>query len=161
MLEYLLKYFKGNNMNKKTIYLLLLSFIFIGCAPSIPMAPNKEDLIAKQFKKPTKDKAGIYIYRNSFVGSALIKTVYIDDKILGSIANETYIYTTVTPGKHKLSTTSEFSPNDISLNAIGGNNYYFNHYIKMGLIVGGANIEPVDAKTAQKEILECKLSKVQ
>jgi len=146
-------------MLKKTIFLLLLSLLFVGCAPSIPMAPNKDDLIRKQFTTPDKNKAGIYVYRNSFAGSALIKVVYIDDKVLGSIANETYLYAEVTPGKHKLSTTSEFSPNDIYINTIGGKNYYFNHYIKLGLIVGGANMELVSAETAQKEILECKLAK--
>ena len=153
------KYFKGNNMIKKTIYLALLSFLFIGCAPSIPMAPNKEDLIRKQFTIPSKDKSGIYIYRNTFVGSALIKVVYLDDKVLGSIANETYLYAEVSPGKHKLSTTSEFSPNDLDITTVGGKNYYFNHYITMGVFVGGAKIESVSAELAQKEIKECKLSK--
>jgi len=146
-------------MIKKIIYLALLSFVFIGCTPSIPMAPKKQDLVRKQFNTPPKDRAGIYIYRNSFVGSALIKVVYIDDKVLGSIANKTYLYTEVNPGKHKLSTTSEFSPNDIHIDTVGGKNYYFNHYIKMGVFVGGANMKPVSEKVAQKEILECKLAK--
>ena len=153
------KYFKGNNMIKKTIYLALLSFLFIGCTPSIPMAPASQDNIRKQFHAPSKDKSGLYIYRNSLFGSALIKVVYLDDKVLGSVANKTYLYTEVTPGKHTLSTTSEFSPNDLNITTVGGKNYYFNHYITMGVFVGGAHIESVSSTLAQKEIKECKLSK--
>ena len=145
-------------MIKKITYLLALSFIFIGCSPKIPMAPEKLDIMRKQFNVPANNKSGIYIYRNSFVGSALTKTVYIDDKTLGAIANKTYLYKEVAPGKHKLATTSEFSPNILVINTVKGKNYYFNHYIKMGLVVGGANIKAVSDEEGKKEILECKLA---
>ncbi|MCF6243597.1 MAG: DUF2846 domain-containing protein [Sulfurovum sp.] len=145
-------------MTKKITYLLAISFLLMGCSPKIPMAPEKLDTMRKQFNTPTNNKSGIYIYRNSFVGSALTKTVYIDDKTLGSIANKTYLYKEVVPGKHKLATTSEFSPNLLAINTLSGKNYYFTHYIKMGLIVGGANIEAVSEKEGKKEILECKLA---
>ena len=144
---------------KPIIIVGVTTLIMTGCAPSIPMAPVAQDKICKQFSKPAKDKSGIYIYRNTFVGSALTKSLLLDDKPLGPIANKTYHFKEVNPGKHKLTTTSEFSPNSILVQTKGGENYYFNHYIKIGLIVGGANIEQVTEEVAKKEILECGLAK--
>jgi len=147
-------------IKKLTVITMIVSGLFFtGCAPKIPMAAIEKDTVCKQFTKPVKNKSGIYIYRNTFVGSALTKSLMLDDKPLGAIANKTYHFKEVIPGKHKLTTTSEFSPNSISFKTEGGENYYFNHYIKMGLIVGGANIEQVSEDVAKKNILECGLAK--
>lgn len=143
----------------KILSLGIITLLFTGCAPKVPMAPTLQDKQAKQFSKPDKDKSGIYIYRNSFLGSALEKTLYIDDKVLGSIVNKTYFYKQVPAGQHNLATTSEFSPNTISVQTKGGQNYYFEHYIKMGVVVGGANIKQVSEEEGQKNILECQLAK--
>jgi hypothetical protein len=149
-----------NKNNFKYIVMLIISiFLFAGCAPKIPMADMQKDLTAKKFSKPKKNRSGIYIYRNTFSGSALIKSLMLDDKALGPISNKTYRFKEVSPGKHKLSTTSEFSPNYIFIQAQGGKNYYFNHYIKMGVFIGGANLEAVSEEKGKKNILKCKLAK--
>lgn len=134
-------------------------FLFSGCTPKIAMATVEEDLTAKKFTKPEKSKSGIYVYRNSSFGLALEKSLMLDDKPLGPIVYKTYHFKEVTAGKHKLTTTSEFSPNSIFIKTQGGKNYYFNHYMKMGVFVGGANIEAVSEEKGKKNILECKLAK--
>jgi hypothetical protein len=132
--------------------------LLTGCA-SVPMAPVEQDNALKVFSPPVADKAGLYIYRNSFVGQALKKNVYVDKVLLGETANKTYFYKEITPGEHQISTESEFSDNSITFQAEGGKNYFARQYIKMGVFVGGANLEMVSEQEGMEEVLKCGLAK--
>ena len=129
-----------------------------GCA-SVPMASSEQDTALKQFSPPAGDKAGLYIFRNTFVGQALKKTVSIDGVVIGETANKTYFYRQITPGQHKLSTESEFGDNAITLLAEGGKNYFVQQYIKMGAFVGGAGLKIASEEEAKQEVLKCGLAK--
>jgi len=129
-----------------------------GCA-SVPMASAEQDASLKKFVEPTSDKAGLYIYRNSLVGQALKKNVYVDGEFLGETANKVYFYQEVAPGEHEISTESEFSDNAIKFRAEGGTNYFARQYIKMGVFVGGAGVEMVSEEEGKKNVLESKLAK--
>ena len=147
-------------MLKKLLCVLVVvtaSFV-TGCA-SVPMAPTKEDAIKKEFTLPSEDMAGLYIYRNSSLGSTLKKTISLDGEIIGETAPMTYFYLDITPGYHILATESEFSDNILRLNLKGGENYFIRHYIKMGLFVGGANFEIVHEREGKAGVEECKLAK--
>ena len=113
----------------------------------------------KEFNPPPQDMAGLYIYRNTNIGGALKKTVRVDGEIIGESAPMTYFYLDITPGSHSLSTESEFSNNDLILNAKSGKNHFINQYIKMGLFVGGAGLELVSEKEGRNGVLECELAK--
>ncbi|WP_351089028.1 DUF2846 domain-containing protein [Shewanella sp. S1-49-MNA-CIBAN-0167] len=145
----------------KKIY-LVLSLIavtfFSGCA-SVPMASSEQDNALKQFQKPQNGNAGLYIYRNSFVGQALKKNVYIGGKLIGETANKVYFYKELAPGSYALATESEFSENNIELPVESGQLYFVEQYIKMGVFVGGAALKTVDNQTGMKNIKECKLAK--
>lgn len=91
---------------------------------------KEEDIRLKTFQKPAENKTGIYIYRNSFVGQALKKSIYINGEMIGESANKVYFYKEVEPGEQTLSTESEFSENDLKLSTEGGKNYFFEQYIK-------------------------------
>ena len=129
-----------------------------GCA-SIPMASKEQDTALKQFTLPAGDKAGLYIFRNTFTGQALKKRLSIDDVVIGETANKTYFYREIVPGQHKLSTQSEFGDNSISLLAEGGKNYFVQQYIKMGAFVGGAGLKIVSEEEGKQEVLKCDLAK--
>lgn len=147
-------------MFKKLFFpLLIIVSLGVGGCAKVPMAPPEEDMALKEFKPPQADQSGIYIYRNCFVGAALKKTVYLDQKAIGESAEDVYFYTTTTPGSHVLSTESEFSPNDLQIDTEGGKNYFVEQYIKMGVFVGGANLRLVDEETGKKAVLECSLAK--
>lgn len=134
------------------------SVLLSGCA-SVPTAPKEKDVAAKAFAAPAADSSGIYIYRDSFVGQALKKNIYIDGVLLGETSNKIYFYKTVAPGSHKLSTESEFSDNEIELKTESGKNYFVEQYIKMGAFVGGAGLKPVSEEEGKKEVLKCNLAK--
>jgi len=147
-------------MLKKILIFLtvVVSAYLTGCA-SVPMAPVEADKARKEFTSPSQDAAGLYIYRNSTFGGALKKKVYIDGEMIGETAPKTYFYKDIQPGKHELSTESEFGDNMLAIDAKGGENYYVLQYIKMGVFVGGANLKLVSEEEGKKGVLECKLAK--
>src|SRR5687768_4509324 len=128
-----------------------------GCA-SVPMAPASQDAALKTFVPPAEGKAGVYIYRNSLVGQALKKDVYFDGKRLGESANKTFFYQQVDPGQHTVSTESEFSDNALQLSVQAGINYFVRQYIKLGVFVGGANVELVSEEEGKKGVLNSRLA---
>lgn len=139
------------------VAVLLASMLFAGCA-SVPMASKEEDAAAKAFKAPAADKAGVYIYRDSNFGAAVKKLVSLDGKALFQSAPKTYIYTEVQPGKHTVSTESEFGDNTLDFVAEAGKNQFFRNYIKMGVFVGGANLEAVSEEDGKSGVQECELA---
>ncbi|CAM3817331.1 DUF2846 domain-containing protein [Avibacterium endocarditidis] len=139
--------------------MLVGTLILTGCA-KVAVAPESENVQAKQFNAPTKDKSGIYIYRDgSILGAGLKKNLYIDDKFIGESARNIYFYKTVKPGKHKISTESEFGNNDLYITTQGGKNYFIRQYIRMVFFVGGANLESVDEEKAKAAIKKLKLAR--
>ena len=128
-----------------------------GCA-SVPMAPKEADAAFKTFSAPTQDKAALYIYRNSFVGQALKKTVTLDGAVIGETANKVYFYKEIAPGEHTLATESEFSDNTLTFNAAAGKTYFAEQYIKLGVFVGGAGLRMIDEEAGKKAVSECSLA---
>ena len=140
-------------MKKSKLALLLLALsvmLFSGCS-TVPLEPKEMSESAKAFSTPPENKAGLYVYRDSFVGQALKKDIWVDNKCLGKTSNKVFFYKTIDGNKeHKLSTESEFSANSLSLKAQSGKNYFVRQYIKMGVFVGGANLEIVEEEMQKK-----------
>ena len=142
-------------MRAITYAILLVSYIVMtGCA-SVPMETAENNSIAKKFNPPSEGSSGLYIYRNSFVGQALKKDIWVDGKCIGETAPDIYFYETVDGDtNHKVSTESEFSPNDLLIKVKSGMNYFIRQYIKMGIFVGGAGLELVDEAKGKEEVRE-------
>jgi hypothetical protein len=108
---------------------------------------------AKSFPTPDQGKSGLYVYRDSFVGKALKKDVYLDGNCIGETADKVFFYTQVEGGHtYKLSTESEFSPNDLVMDINTGKNYFVRQFIKMGVFVGGAGLESVSEDEGKRVI---------
>ena len=146
-------------MFKKVSLVVIVAFILGGCA-SVPMKSVKESNQAKQFKPPSNGKAGLYIYRDSFVGAALKKDVWVDGRCIGETASDIFFYEEVIGDKERtVSTESEFSPNDLMLETKKDRNYFIRQYIKFGLFVGGAGLELVDTEKGKKAVSKLELAK--
>ena len=129
-----------------------VSFLFAGCA-SVPMESGQQSQLAKQFNPPPNGDAGLYIYRSGSFGGALKKYVWVDGECIGASAPNVFFYKEVRGDvKHDLSTDSEFSPNHLSIYTESGKNYFVRQYIKMGVFVGGANLELVDEEKGKAEV---------
>ena len=144
----------------KPVYIstIVASMLLAGCA-SVPMASKEHDAALKAFNTPANDRSGVYIYRNSSFGGALTKKINIDKTYIGKSAPDVYFYQELAPGNHTISTESEFSDNQIDLATEGGKNYFVRQYIKMGVFVGGANLEIVSDEEGKEGVLECELAK--
>ena len=147
-------------MYKKLALIALASSFFIGCA-SVPMETPEKSEKAKLFNAPSSGTSGIYIFRKDTpVGAALKKDVWIDNKCIGETAKGIFFYSEVEGDKeHAISTESEFSPNDKVVKTNAGELYFFQQYIKMGAFVGGANLEQFDAEQGKQEVSKLKLAK--
>lgn len=78
---------------------------------------------------------------------------------MGETARNTFFYEEVDAGvEHKISTESEFSPNDLMLTVEAGKLYFIKQYIKFGVFVGGAGLSLVEEAMAKKEIQELSLA---
>ena len=109
---------------------------------------------AKQFNQPSQGKSGVYIFRDSVLGGALKKDIWIDGNCIGESAPKVFFFTEVDGDKeHTISTESEFSPNAINVLTKGGVNYFIRQYLKMGVFVGGANLEVVEPEKG-KEVVQ-------
>ncbi len=146
-------------MNRKFTLAFFAILLLAGCA-SVPMEGKEKSDMAKKFTPPLGDKAGLYIYRSGSFGGALKKDVWLDGACVGETAPNIFFYEEVAGGiDHKLSTESEFSPNDLLLKTDSGQNYFVRQYIKMGVFVGGAGVELVDGKKGEEEVAKLELAK--
>lgn len=144
---------------KKVLFATAVTIsLMAGCA-SVPMESPEKDALAKKFNPPTEGHSGLYIYRAGGPGSALKKDVWVNGKCVGETAQNVYFYEEVMGGKeHKLSTESEFSPNDLLVKTEPNQIYFINQYIKMGLFVGGAKLKLVDEATGKEKVSKLKMA---
>lgn len=139
-------------MFKKIALLSISAAILTGCA-SVNMASQTASDQAKKFSPPSDGKAGLYVYRDSFVGQALKKDIYVNGECLGESASDVFFYKEVEGNKqHKIETESEFSPNALEVFMDTGKNYFIRQFIKLGAFVGGADLEQIPEEKAKTAI---------
>lgn len=146
-------------MKVSSTLILAGALIISGCA-SVEMASQADSAKAKQFSPPSKGNAGVYVYRDSFIGKALKKDVWIDGHCVGESAPDVFFYTEVEGGKtHKVDTQSEFSPNTLELMFEAGKNYFIRQFIKMGVFVGGAGLEQIPEEQGKQAVAKLEMAK--
>jgi hypothetical protein len=145
-------------MHKKLALLVLIMSFLSGCA-TVPLESTEKSDMAKKFNPPSSGNAGLYIYRSGSFGGALKKDIWVDGKCIGESAPNIFFYEEVPGGKeHKISTESEFSPNDFLITTASGKNYFVQQFIKIGVFVGGARLELVDENTGKEEVAKLKMA---
>lgn len=145
-------------INFKFTALALSALMLTGCA-SVNMASKEDSAKAKEFNAPAPGKAGLYVYRNSSVGTALVRNIWVDGECLGGSAPNTFFYKQLDGGKkYKLETQSEFSPNAIEVFLENGKNYFIRQFIKLGVFVGGADFEQLPEEQAKADVAKLELA---
>ncbi len=147
-------------MKSVVLATIITTATLAGCS-SVPMESKETANIAKEFNAPSQDTAGIYVYRkDTFVGAALKKDVWIGTDCVGQTAKGVFFYKEV-PGSEKLeiSTESEFSPNKLTIEAKNGELYFVEQFIKMGAFVGGADLELANTATGKSEVQRLGMAK--
>jgi hypothetical protein len=140
---------------KKMIAAALVAMSLVGCA-SVPMADAKQDAAAKTFTAPA-GKAGIYVYRNETMGSAVKMDVAVDGKPLGQTAAKTFLYTEVAPGKHTIASTAE-NTDTVDVDAQAGTLTYIWQEVKMGVMSARSKLHIVGDSEGKKGVGETQLA---
>jgi len=139
-------------MNKVLTTIAVSVLLATGCT-SVPMESKEKSELAKQYNSPPEGKAGLYVYRSGSFGGALKKDVWLNGNCVGETAPNMFFYEEIEGNtEHKISTESEFSPNDLLVKTESGKNYFVSQYIKMGVFVGGAGVELVDEEKGKKQV---------
>lgn len=138
----------------KALYATSITILLTACSTTVPLAPKSQDALHKKFDNPKDNQAGIYIYRDTFMGALILHPIEIDGKNIGDIANGTYKYKTVLPGKHSISSYNTYP---VTVDMESGRNYYFNLKIRSSYPSVLVNRSPEE--TAKNDILDCKLAK--
>ena len=139
-------------MNKVLTTIAVTVLLTTGCT-SVPMESKEKSEQAKKYNSPSEGKAGLYVYRSGSFGGALKKDVWLNGKCVGETAPNIFFYKEIEGNaEHKVSTESEFSPNDLLVKTESGKNYFVSQYIKMGVFVGGAGVELVDEEKGKKQV---------
>jgi len=90
---------------KQFIAALFIGLSLAGCATA-PMADLQQDAALKTFTI-APDKAGIFIYRDEILGAAVKMDVWLDGAHLGQNVVGSYLYKSVAPGRHVISSSAE------------------------------------------------------
>lgn len=150
---------RENIMYGKSALAVLMVCLLSACA-SVPMESAEKSDAAKRFDQPSSGNAGLYIYRVGGFGGALKKDVWVDGTCIGETAPDVFFYSEVRGDmEHKISTESEFSPNDLLLMTASGKNYFIRQFIKFGVFVGGAGVELVAEDKGKADVAKLKLAK--
>lgn len=148
-------------INYQGLTAIILGAIIVttsGCA-SVSMADKTASDAKKTFAAPSEGKAGVYIFRDSVIGAALKKDIWIDGQCVGESAPNVFFHTEVEGNKqHTLITESQFSPNQLEIFFEAGKNYFVRQYIKLGVLVGGANFEQVDEAQGKAAVAKLDLA---
>ena len=130
--------------------LLLVS----GCAATVELASPMQDEAAKTFVAP-EGKANIYVTRKEqFTGSAVLFQIVVDGRLQGGIAPGTYHLVAVDPGRHSVSVTTAENQSTEQVDAVAGQNYFFEVKPKMGWMAARAEVVPMSESEGRAAIAE-------
>ena len=139
----------------KFFIILTLTLALIGCG-SVPMADVKQDAAAKEFVVPA-NMAGVYVYRNEFMGGAVYMDISIDGQSVGGTHAKTYLYRELSPGKHTIMSKAE-NTDTLDVDLKPGTLSFVWQEVKMGIMFARTKLHLVKLEEGKKGVLETKLT---
>ncbi len=144
---------------------IMLVFVLIGCAASVPAASQNDERRATTYKSPP-GKSSVYVYRPFYhSGSALLWEVRIDDKYLGVVAPNTYLFHNIDPGSHTINVNvirkypkTVLKDAMIKFDAEESKLYFFKLNISHEWFEDQIKVEQVDDREGRDKITNYKLS---
>lgn len=116
---------------------------------------------AQKLNPPSEGSSGLYIYRSGDRCCWPIKKdIWIDGGCVGETAPNVFFYEEVEGDKvHKISTESEFSPNDMIIKPKSGMLYFIRQYLWPGMLISTqSHLELVDEEEGVKNVINSKMA---
>jgi hypothetical protein len=130
--------------------------VLAACA-SVQMAAAERDYAAKEFAKPARGKAALYVFRNEAIGGTVKMSLELDGAPLGETGPKTFHWVTIKPGKHKLVGKAE-NESVVEFTAQSGQNVFVWQEVKNGFLSAGNRLEVVDEQTGRAGVEECEMA---
>lgn len=143
-------------MNGWKLCLVLFFSLTLSACTTVNFSSKEAEADAKQFKAPSENKSGIYVYRDGVIGAARGRQVWVEEECIGKVSGKTFIYKEIPGGKeYKISTSTAIGKNSINLKVLPGKNYFIRQYLIIAPISGMTYLEEkgeVEAVEAIKEL---------
>lgn len=78
----------------------MLLFLLLTACGSVPMAPAADDAAGKAFSPPPAGSSALYVYRDDTVGGLRTVDVSAGQRMLGSLAWQTWLRVDLPPGTY-------------------------------------------------------------
>lgn len=127
----------------------------MGCA-SVPVEDVQRDAALKTFSI-APDQAGVFIYLNEFIGTAVKMDVWLDGVPLGQTMTKTYLYKSVAPGKHTVTSIAE-NTDTLEVDIRAGSLAYIWQEAKMGFFHARAKLHLMNEEEGKAGVLSCRLA---
>lgn len=145
-------------MNSWKLCLALFFSLTLSACTTVNFSSKEAEAEAKQFKAPSENKSGIYVYRDGIIGGAYPRKVWADEECIGTASGKTFVYKEVPGGKeYKISTSTAIGKNSISLKVLPGKNYFIRQYLIIGPVSGMTYLEEKGEAEAIEAIKELRL----
>lgn len=125
---------------------------------TVPLATPSSEATAKAFQPPVDDKAVIYIARPYTHKRMQVSNVFVDGKLVGRLAPETFAAVKVTPGTHTIKVTggTDESP-EFSLLTSPGELYYLQYSIGQLFNRYSGKLKLVDEDRARQQLSDLRM----
>lgn len=121
------------------------------------MAGPDREFAAKEFARPSKGKAALYVFRSGSNGGAVKMSILLDGELLGETAAKTFHWVTIKPGKHKLVGKAE-NESAVEFTAVSGQNVFVQQDVGTGILSAQNRLEVVDEQAGRAGVAECELA---
>lgn len=140
---------------------LLLCGAVLGLAAcaSVPKGDVAQEAALKRFM-PKPGVAGVYVYRKEDVSGFSAMEVHVDGRSIGRIANKTFLFIELAPGRHVVSgKVGEKPVPGVEFDTVPGKLYYVKQTSRLGgLLASGSALVRVDDIEAQHAIRKITLA---
>jgi len=133
------------------IILMLISFIFLGCASAVQYAPLPDQ--SKSIDNPEKSR--IYVIRPTTFGGAIGIDILDGDEHIGKTGPNTYLSWERDPGETIIYSRAE-NTFELPLEAKKGLQYFIEQEIHMGIWSARSSLKVLPEEEGKEKLKECK-----
>ena len=137
------------------VFVVVVVVTLCSCAATTTMMPERADVAAKRFMPPPH-KANLYITRTSSLGFAILYKLYLDGKVAGSIAYDTYLLFEVEPGEHQIAVITEENQHALTIDFRDGDIYFIDVIPKFGWLRARAELKKLSLEEGEKAVMGAK-----
>lgn len=137
-------------------FALVLVLALTGCFSAARYGSQEADALAKKFESKM-GVAQVYAFRDDMIGARHGLSLYVDDKLIGDFAAQTYTVLELPAGNYEFTSRTPESVSNIDVAVLPNSNSYVWIEIKAGWMSPRVQLHEVDEKRGQEGVRDSKL----